>query len=204
MRADELLACRSRPQRNSADESLLGALLGEEPPLALIARKDSALDAVSAIVSVARARPRRHGTPTGPQLRRQVRGQLRADDHRGGRSYFLKVLDTEPDWIMRVTGNTDQWEHKVSRAGLHRRLPDVIDDTIIAMALDTTGGSTRLGILMDDRWIIPRTPSSRPGRACGRRWRWPSSAPASPATRTGRRRGLGWPPSPWARPGVRR
>ena len=35
MRADELLACRSRPQRNSADESLLGALLGEEPPLAL-------------------------------------------------------------------------------------------------------------------------------------------------------------------------
>ena len=54
MRADELLACRSRPQRNSADESLLGALLGEEPPLALIARKDSALDAASAIVSVAR------------------------------------------------------------------------------------------------------------------------------------------------------
>ena len=54
MRADELLACRSRPQRNSADESVLGALLAEEPPLALIARKDSALDAASAIVSVAR------------------------------------------------------------------------------------------------------------------------------------------------------
>ena len=67
-----------------------------------------------------------------------------------GRSCFLKVLDAESDWIMRVTGNTDHWEHKVWRAGLYRRFPEVIDHTIIAMALDTTGGSTRLGILMDD------------------------------------------------------
>jgi hypothetical protein len=67
-----------------------------------------------------------------------------------GRSCFLKVLDAESDWIMRVTGNTDHWEHKVWRAGLYHRFPDVIDHTIIAMALDTTGGSTRLGILMDD------------------------------------------------------
>ena len=67
-----------------------------------------------------------------------------------GRSCFLKVLDTESDWIMRVTGNTDHWEHKVWRAGLYHHFPDVIDHTIIAMALDTTGGSTRLGILMDD------------------------------------------------------
>jgi len=66
------------------------------------------------------------------------------------RSCFLKVLDAESDWIMRVTGNTDHWEHKVWRAGLYQRFPDVIDHTIIAMALDTTGGSTRLGILMDD------------------------------------------------------
>ena len=67
-----------------------------------------------------------------------------------GRPCFLKVLDAESDWIMRVTGNTDHWEHKVWRAGLYHRFPDVIDHTIIAMALDTTGGSTRLGILMDD------------------------------------------------------
>jgi len=67
-----------------------------------------------------------------------------------GRSCFLKVLDAESDWIMRVTGNTDHWEHKVWRAGLYHRFPDVIDHTIIAMALDTTGGSTRLGILMED------------------------------------------------------
>lgn len=67
-----------------------------------------------------------------------------------GRACFLKVLDAASDWIMRVTGNTDHWEHKVWRAGLYHRFPDVIDHTIIAMALDTTGGSTRLGILMDD------------------------------------------------------
>ena len=67
-----------------------------------------------------------------------------------GRPCFLKVLDAESDWIMRVTGNTDHWEHKVWRAGLYHRFPDVIDHTIIAMALDTTGSSTRLGILMDD------------------------------------------------------
>src|SRR6476620_8509270 len=74
-----------------------------------------------------------------------------------GRSCFLKVLDAESDWIMRVTGNTDHWEHKVWRAGLYHRFPDVIDHTIIAMALDTSGGSTRLGILMEDvsRSLIP-------------------------------------------------
>lgn len=67
-----------------------------------------------------------------------------------GRTCFLKVLDAESDWIMRATGNTDHWEHKVWSAGLYDRFPDVIDHTIIAMALDTTGGTTRLGILMDD------------------------------------------------------
>jgi hypothetical protein len=74
-----------------------------------------------------------------------------------GRYCFLKVLDAESDWIMRVTGNTDHWEHKVWRAGLYHRFPDVIDHTIIAMALETTGGSTRLGILMDDvsRSLVP-------------------------------------------------
>ena len=67
-----------------------------------------------------------------------------------GRSCFLKVLDAGSDWIMRVTGNTDHWEHKVWRAGIYHRFPRVIDHTIIAMALDATGGSTRLGILMED------------------------------------------------------
>ena len=39
----------------------------------------------------------------------------------GGRPCFLKVLDAESDWIMRVTGNTDHWEHKVWQAGLYQR-----------------------------------------------------------------------------------
>ena len=61
-----------------------------------------------------------------------------------GRPCFLKVLDVDSDWIMRVTGNTDHWEYKVWRAGLYHRFPDVIDHTIIAMALDTTGGDVPL------------------------------------------------------------
>ena len=67
-----------------------------------------------------------------------------------GRPCFLKVLSADSDWIMRVTGNADHWEYKVWRAGIYDRFPDVIDHTIIAMALDTSGDSTRLGILMDD------------------------------------------------------
>ena len=64
---------------------------------------------------------------------------------------------------MRVTRNTDHWEYKVWQAGLYGRFPDVIDHTIIAMALDTTGGSTRLGILMDDVSGVARPPGRRGG-----------------------------------------
>src|SRR5689334_18519934 len=74
-----------------------------------------------------------------------------------GRPCFLKVLSADADWIMRVTGNTDHWEHKVWQAGIYHRYPDVIDHTILRMALDHTGGTTRLGILMDDvsEWLVP-------------------------------------------------
>lgn len=68
----------------------------------------------------------------------------------GGRRCFLKVLALEADWVMRVTGNTDHWEHKVWRAGIYDRLPATIDHTIIAMALDETGPTPQLGILMHD------------------------------------------------------
>ena len=67
-----------------------------------------------------------------------------------GRRRFLKVVAYEDDWIMRVTGNTDHWEHTVWRAGIYDRLPPSIDHAIVAMALDTTGPVRRLGILMDD------------------------------------------------------
>jgi hypothetical protein len=99
-----------------------------------------------------------------------------------GRSCFLKVLDAESDWIMRVTGNTDNWEYKVGRAGPYHRFPDVIDDTIIAMALDATSGATRLGVLMDDvsGSLVPRvTKSWRSGRRTGSCGTWPITTPTS-------------------------
>jgi hypothetical protein len=64
-----------------------------------------------------------------------------------GERYFLKVLSAEADWIMRVTGNTTNWEFLVWRAGVYHEVPSVIDHAIVAMALE--GG--RLGILMADR-----------------------------------------------------
>jgi hypothetical protein len=64
-----------------------------------------------------------------------------------GERYFLKVLSAEDDWIMRVTGNTTNWEFLVWRAGVYHEVPPVIDHAIVAMALE--GG--RLGILMADR-----------------------------------------------------
>ena len=36
-----------------------------------------------------------------------------------GGPHFLKVLSAEDDWIMRVTGNTTNWEFKVWQAGLY-------------------------------------------------------------------------------------
>ena len=42
-----------------------------------------------------------------------------------GRPHFLKVLSAEDDWIMRVTGNTSNWEYQVWWAGIYQQLPDV-------------------------------------------------------------------------------
>jgi hypothetical protein len=63
-----------------------------------------------------------------------------------GEPLFLKVLSAEDDWIMRVTGNTTNWEFKTWRAGLYAATPPVIDHTVRGMALE--GG--RLAILMTD------------------------------------------------------
>jgi len=72
-----------------------------------------------------------------------------------GRRCFLKVLTAEDDWIMRVTGNTTNWEFQVWRAGIYQQLPDCLDHTVLGMALeggvDGVGGpAARLSILMDD------------------------------------------------------
>ena len=68
-----------------------------------------------------------------------------------GVPHFLKVLSAEDDWIMRVTGNDSHWELKAWRAGLYAATPAVIDHAVVAMALDGTGPSARLAILMTDR-----------------------------------------------------
>jgi hypothetical protein len=67
-----------------------------------------------------------------------------------GERRFLKVLAAEDDWIMRMTGNTTNWEFQVWRAGIYQQLPGCIDHTVLGMALEGTGPSARLSILMDD------------------------------------------------------
>jgi hypothetical protein len=67
-----------------------------------------------------------------------------------GQARFLKVLAAQDDWIMRVTGNTTNWEFQVWQAGLYDRYPGVLDHTILAMALEGEGPSARLSILMRD------------------------------------------------------
>lgn len=69
----------------------------------------------------------------------------------GGTPHFLKVLSAAEDWIMRVTGNTTTWELQVWRAGIYAACPAVIDHTIVGMALEGTGPSAVLSILMTDR-----------------------------------------------------
>ncbi|GAA3629491.1 hypothetical protein [Microlunatus ginsengisoli] len=68
-----------------------------------------------------------------------------------GRPCFCKTLSGSDDWIMRVTGNTTNWEFRVWRAGLYQRVPDCIDHAILGMALEGAGPDARLSILMADR-----------------------------------------------------
>jgi hypothetical protein len=63
-----------------------------------------------------------------------------------GKKHFLKSLSAADDWIMRVTGNTSNWEFKVWQAGLYAQTPTVIDHTVQGMALE----GDRLSILMTD------------------------------------------------------
>ena len=57
------------------------------------------------------------------------RVEVRTSDARSGARFerlvidgercFLKSLSAADDWIMRVTGNTDNWEFKVWKAGIY-------------------------------------------------------------------------------------
>ena len=68
----------------------------------------------------------------------------------GGVPHFLKTLSAADDWIMRVTGNTSNWEFRVWQAGIYAACPPVIDHTIVGMALEGTGPTAVLSILMID------------------------------------------------------
>ena len=67
-----------------------------------------------------------------------------------GERYFLKSLSHDEDWIMRVTGDVDHRPLRAWRAGLYHQTPDCIDHTIVAMAIDGSGTSARLSMLMHD------------------------------------------------------
>jgi hypothetical protein len=67
-----------------------------------------------------------------------------------GQPYFLKKLSADSDWIMRVTGNTSNWEFQVWKAGLYQQVPDVIEPAIVGMALEGSGATARLSILMTE------------------------------------------------------
>jgi hypothetical protein len=68
----------------------------------------------------------------------------------GGEPYFLKSLSHDEDWIMRITGDVDHRPLLSWRAGLYHQTPDCIDHTIVAMAVEGSGTSARLSMLMHD------------------------------------------------------
>lgn len=68
-----------------------------------------------------------------------------------GEPHFLKVLSADSDWIMRVTGNTSNWEFKVWKAGLYHRTPHVVDHAMVGMSLEGSGPTAVLAQLMTDR-----------------------------------------------------
>jgi len=74
-----------------------------------------------------------------------------------GAPYVLKSLSYDDDWIMRVTGDVDHRPFLSWRAGLYHQTPDCIDHTMVAMAVDGSGTSARLSMLMHDvgEYLIP-------------------------------------------------
>lgn len=67
----------------------------------------------------------------------------------GGR-FFLKVTCYADDWISRIIGDREHWPLKLWRAGLYGAVPSCIDPAVVGMALDESGGRSRLGTLMRD------------------------------------------------------
>ena len=73
------------------------------------------------------------------------RSEVRTADARSGARFerltiegerrFLKVLRAQDDWIMRMTGNTTNWEFQVWRSGLYQQLPECLERGVGARVL---------------------------------------------------------------------
>lgn len=74
-----------------------------------------------------------------------------------GERYFLKSLSHDEDWIMRITGDVVHRPLLSWRAGIYHETPECIDHAIVAMAVEGSGTSARLSMLMHDigEYLIP-------------------------------------------------
>jgi hypothetical protein len=68
----------------------------------------------------------------------------------GGERFFLKTASYEDDWICRVAGDRRGWPAILWRSGFFDQVPDCIDHTVVAMALEGSGQATCLAQLMCD------------------------------------------------------
>jgi hypothetical protein len=88
------------------------------------------------------------------------RREVSADDGKSGSTferividgapYFSKTLSYDTDWIMRITGDTDLRPLRTWQAGIMHGAPPCIDSTLVGMAVEGTGPSARLTMLMHD------------------------------------------------------
>jgi hypothetical protein len=68
----------------------------------------------------------------------------------GGERFVVKHQSADRDWLMRVSGDQECWPMVLWRNGILDRAPACIDHAVVAMALDGTGPSAHLAILMHD------------------------------------------------------
>ena len=80
----------------------------------------------------------------------------------GGRPYVLKHLDLADDWTMRASGDLRGAPLTLWERGILARLPDCLNQPIVAVAAEPGGGPGPSGgcaLLMQDvsRWLVPAT-----------------------------------------------
>jgi hypothetical protein len=85
----------------------------------------------------------------------------------GGRPYVLKHLDLASDWTMRASGDLRGAPLTLWERGILARLPDCLNQPIVAVAAAPGGGPGPSGgcaLLMHDvsRWLVPATGDTVP------------------------------------------